>query len=167
MSVIIWFLPFSDWLISLSIILSRSIMLQMVLISDLFKIRPKIRKRVQVISYLTETVWFNIVIICNWQIFIDDYLMECFCAFFGEQPAVGNLQFLLKIVLLFFILEMGDRGRESHVGSMLSTEPDTGLDPTTPGPQPEVKGRTLNHWVTQVPLQFLWFRQMYLQPLGF
>ena len=40
---------------------------------------------------------------------------------------------------------------------MLNTEPNTGLNPTTPGSQPEVKSRVrhLTNWATQVPLSQL------------
>ena len=46
-----------------------------------------------------------------------------------------------------------ERGREA--GSLLSREPDVGLDPKTLGSWPEQKAEALTHWATQAPHTFL------------
>ena len=49
------------------------------------------------------------------------------------------------------------REREEEAGSLLSREPDAGLDPKTLGSWPEPKAEALTHWATQVPQRFFSF----------
>ena len=48
-------------------------------------------------------------------------------------------------------------GGEWQAGSLLSREPDTGLNPGTLGSWPEPKGRSLMDWAIQAPLLRIFF----------
>ena len=68
--------------------------------------------------------------------------------------------FFLKILFIYLIgrdHKQAERQaeREVEAGSLLSTEPDVGLDPRTPGSWPEPKAEALTYWATQAPLQCL------------
>ena len=77
--------------------------------------------------------------------------------------------FFFKDFIYLFDRQRSQVGREAgkEAGSLLSREPDVGLDPRTPRSWPEPKAEALTHWATQVPYLHLYFYLIFFLPFPY